>query len=167
MTKMKRLSLISATALLLLLFTTSSAFAEWIEWKSDKFGFKMQIPKATKMVAKDFQNDWGGFEGTILPVKIYGIAKLNTFPTVEEMEAFGVKITKIPGKHWNLVEEGKNVNGWTWFRTYKAELKRRVVYGILAHSKKGAFIILLTTTKKNLQENEADYMKWYESLTAY
>lgn len=165
---MKRRSLLAVVALLALVLGASTAFAiNWVEWKAEKFGYRMEIPKAMVMKAKDFGDGWGGYHGTLGPVHIYGVAKLGAHPDLKDMQAFGIKLTGIPAGKWTLVNQGTGRNGFTWHKTYRAKKAGKVVFAALAHAPKGAYVVVLATNPANFQARKAAYRKWYGSIHAF
>ena len=151
----------------LLVCSVAAAAIGWKEWKSDKYGFKMQIPKTTLMKAKAFGDGWAGFHGKFEMVNIYGITKQEAFPDLQKMQQFGIKHTGIPAPKWKLIAQGKKKNGWKWYKTYKAEKAGKVVFASLAHGPKGAYIVILSTTPADFAKRKAGYVHWYQSIKAY
>jgi hypothetical protein len=146
--------------------TAAAKEAGWKEFKSDEFGFKMMIPEKMEMKAGAF-GDWGGFHGVLGPVNLYGLARKDHHPDVKLMQAFAIKHTGIPALAWKMIHEGKDANGWTWFKTYRAMAKGKFVYAVLGHGPKGAYILVLTTTPANRIIFDKAYKRWYGSVTLF
>lgn len=161
-------ALITASLVFLLLATSASAkVAEWKEWKNDTYGIKMLVPQKMVLVGKKFDSGWGGLLGKIADVEMFVIGKLDTSPTLKEMQAFGIKVSGVPAKHWRVIQQGRGKNGWAWHKTYRADGRARALFAILAQSKKASVIIFLRTSRPTLRRNVADYTTWYRSITAY
>ncbi|MBW1808546.1 MAG: hypothetical protein JRJ87_10160 [Deltaproteobacteria bacterium] len=150
--------------------TVSLAFAspglagEWKEAKSEKYGFSMSVPKGTILKAKEWKGGWGGLHANFLGVRLFGIAHLGKKHTAKEIETFGVLVTGIGPKHWKKIDEGRDKNGWEWFKTWKAVRGKLVVLGAYGVGPKGSYLLVLKTSLKSFNRDKAAYMKWYESL---
>jgi len=159
-------TLSSTIAVALLLLATTAHAEKWKELSNDKFGFRMLIPPKMKMVGKD-AGDWGGMFGVLGPVKIYGLARLGAHPDENAMKAFAAGHVAIPFDKWRLLNETKNKRGWTWAKTYRAEVAGRVVFAILGHGPKGAYLIYLATTPASLKLFKLAYLKWYVNVRVF
>ncbi len=149
-----------------LLVSSAAEAAAWKEVKSDEFGFRMLIPPKMKMVGKD-AGDWGGLFGVLGPVKIYGLARVGAHPSEANMKAFAAGHVAIPFDKWKLVHQVENKHGWTWAKTYRAEVAGRVVFAVLGHGPRGAYLIYLATTPANLKLFKLAYLKWYTNVHVF
>ena len=140
---------------------------DWKDWKNDKFGIKMTVPKKMVLAGKEYKGGWGGLYGKLGVVEMFVIGKLDATPTLEVMQAFGIIVSGVKAKHWTKIDEGEKKNGWKWYKTYKANGPVRALFAILAQSEKGSFIIFLRTTHKNFLKHIKSYEKWYKSIKAY
>ena len=140
---------------------------EWKEWKNDKFGIKMTVPKNMVLAGKEYKDGWGGLYGKLGFVEMFVIGKLDATHTLEEMQTFGIVVSGVKAKHWKKIDEGEKKNGWKWYKTYKANGPVRALFAILAQSEKGSFIIFLRTTHANFLKHLKSYETWYKSIKAY
>lgn len=154
-----------AVGLSLLLASTARA-EKWKEISNDKFGFRMLIPPEMKMVGKD-AGDWGGLFGVVGPVKISVLARADAHPDEDAMKVFAASHVAIPFDKWKLINSTRNERGWTWARTYRAGVADRVVFAILGHGPKGAYLIYLSTTPANLKLFKLAYLKWYANVRVF
>jgi hypothetical protein len=159
-------TLSSAIVVALLLLATTAHAEKWKEMSNDKFGIRMLVPPKMKMIGKD-AGDWGGLFGVLGPVKIYGLARIGAFPDEAKMKIFAASHVAIPWDKWQLIKEAKNKRGWTWAKTYRAEVAGRVVFAILGHGPKGAYLIYLGTTPANLKLFKLAYLKWYLNVRVF
>jgi hypothetical protein len=159
--------------LLLLLAFSSSAHADkapaaptWKLFDAPKFGFKMEVPKKTKLTATAV-GKWGGFYAKIWPAHLWGLAKLDAKHTPAEIAAFGLKVTKTKAKHWTLVTEGKDKQGFEWFQVHKIQWRNHVAIAISGVGPKGSYLLVLKTLKTNYLRFEKHYKRWHESILVY
>ncbi len=147
--------------------TFNVALAEWKIYKSSDYGFAMLVPEGTKMAGKDFGQGWGGLYCTVEGVELYGLAKLGTQATPEEIEKFAIEVSKIPADNWKLTDSGSGSSGWKWYRTYQATGGDNMVVAVLGTGPRGSYLLFLKTTVSDYNANKSDYMTWYNSLTLF
>ncbi|MFH1437848.1 MAG: hypothetical protein ABIJ56_19220 [Pseudomonadota bacterium] len=143
------------------------AEVEWKEWKNDKFGIKMTVPKNMALAGKEYDGGWGGLYGKLGVVEMFVIGKLDATHTLEEMQTFCIVVSGVKAKFWKKIDEGEKKNGWKWHKTYEANGPARALFAILAQSEKGSFIIFLRTTHANFLKHIKSYETWYKSIKAY
>lgn len=136
----------------------------WVTYKADHYGFSMLVPKGTKITEKSSTQGWACLSGEYQGVKAFGYAELGIHHSRKSIESFGVKVTKIPAKHWTEIDKGKTRGRWTWYRTVKAALGNVVYVGTYGIGPRGSYMLLLKTTQSDYAEDPAAYKKWYESL---
>jgi hypothetical protein len=141
--------------------------AAWVVVKDDTYGFGMLMPKGTKTVGRDFGGGWGGGYAKYGVTEFFGIAKLGTFAKPEDIEAFAIQASGIPGNQWTKVDEGRKSNGWKWYRSYRANSSTHVVFAVLGTGPRGSYCIFLKTTLDDFNKGPAAYQSWYNSLTLY
>lgn len=163
---MRRLVSIAAA---LLMTATALAADGWQVFKSDRFGFAMLVAPGTAWVAKDFGDGWGGMRAQKGVLAFLGIVNLGRFATPAELERSAISVTKVPGPGWRKTDEGRNANGWKWWRTYRASLagQDRVLFAVLGTGKRGSYMLLLETSEADFAAHQALYEQWYRSLTLY
>lgn len=158
--------------ILLLLAFTSSAHAKkvmvpaWKTFDAPKFGFKMEVPAKTKMVAKA-KGRWGGFYAKIFPAQIWGLAKLDAKHTPAEIAAFGLAVTNTKAKQWKEIAGGKDKQGFEWFKIYKAEAGNHVAIAVSGVGPKGSYLLVIKTLKTNYLRFQDAYDRWAASVTVY
>jgi hypothetical protein len=155
-------------AFVALFVISSSASAQWQEFKSDEYGFRMLVPGSTEGVAKDFGGGWGGmyFEAGA-HTKVYGVAKLGPAETPEAVRAFGATATGIPADQWKQESKGTDWNGFTWYEVYSAEGGGKVMGAYLGAAPKGSYFIYMETTPEEYEASQAAFEKWEESIHVY
>jgi hypothetical protein len=142
--------------------------APWVVLKDDTYGFGMLMPKGTKPAARDFGGGWAGRYAQYGVTEFYGIAKLGSFGTPEEIEAFAIKASGVAGPLWTKVDEGmNNANGWKWYRSYRANSDTHVLFAVLGTGPRGSYCLFLRTTLADFKKGPAAYESWYNSLTVY
>jgi hypothetical protein len=159
----------TVTPILLLALSLGAAEVraeKWTELGSDEFGFSMLVPAKMKTARKD-TGEWGGLFGVLGAVKIYGLARLGAFPNEATMGAFAAGHVAIPFDKWQLINDMRDKRGWTWAKTYRAELAGRVVFSIIGHGPRGAYVIYLATTPASLKQHKLAYLKWYANVKVF
>lgn len=152
-----------------LLSAGTAAADGWQVFKSDRFGFAMLVAPGTAWVAQDFGDGWGGMRAQKGVLAFVGIVRLDRFASPAELERSAITVTKVPAGAWRKTDEGRNANGWKWWRTYRASLtaKERVIFAVLGTGKRGSYMLLLETSESDFAAHEALYEQWYRSLTLY
>ena len=149
--------------------TTLTAEEEngWSVYRSEEYGFEMLSPTEMELEEEEWEDGWAGFEGEYQGLKLYAIVKTEE-ATPEEIEKFGVKISKIGEDHWTLADEGEDdENGWTWYRAYKASHDGKVAYAGLGVGPSGSYLLMLTTSELDDALFAEDYATWYKSLKVF
>jgi len=163
---MKKLILMSRTLIAAtLVLSTATAVAEgWKTYEAKAYGFSMLIPEGTTIKEKEWKGGWGGMYATHEGVHFYGIAKLGTKATDEEIEKFAVDLIGIPAAEWTKIDSGKDKNGWARYHTFKATKGSKLYFAAYGVGPKGTYLLYLETTPTDFKENRADYDKWYASI---
>ncbi len=164
------MTVVPLTALITLSLAAAPAQAKkkvpWVKYEAKKYGFSMKVPKGTKFKEKDWKNGWAGLHANYLGVQLWGLTHKGTKHKVEAFQKFGVVVTGIPGKKWELVEEGKDDNGFEWYKVHRAEKGKHLVFALYGVGPKGSYMLVLKTTKKSFKKDKAPYLRWYNSITA-
>ena len=150
--------------LLVLMLAPMVSAEEWSTYRSDKFGFSMLIPQGLAPHDKDFGDGWAGIYARQGGIELYGVAKLGIQESPEKIESLGISLSQISREKWKKVDQGRKINGWKWWRTYRASNQKMVVYAVLGTGKKGSYLLFLKTTVGDFKVNEKSYTKWYTSL---
>lgn len=145
----------------------AAAQAEWETYEAKRYGFSMLVPKGAKLVDRDREDGWGVLEGSFEGVKLYGCAQLGRHDSREAIEAFGVRVTGIAADRWEPIDKGKTRGRWTWYDTVLATEGDRAAVGIYGIGPRGSYLLVLVTTTEDYEEHEADYRRWYESITLH
>lgn len=135
----------------------------WKDFDSEKFGFSMRVPE-TMTIDAGALGEWGGLHGQLDFINLWGLAKLDSFPKVEEMRQFVIAQSKIPAIAWKKIDSGKDVRGFTWFETWQAGNAKAVAYAIIGHGPKGAYALFLLTTPLSVAVSAKEYVAWYNSV---
>lgn len=152
------------TGALLILACVNLTAGEWVTYKSADYGFEMLVPKGTKVKEQEKEGGWGKLVAKHGADMVVAYAKLGKESSAEDIEAFGLKVVKIPEDKWELLDEGKNNKGWKWYKTYVAKKGKKVYFVGYGSGPKGSYLMFLRTTAKELKANEKDYQNWYESI---
>ena len=139
----------------------------WIKYEAKKYGFSMMVPKGTRFRGKEWKNGWGGLHANYWGVKLWGIAHLGKKHTAKEIETFALLVTGVPAKKWKLKDQGKEKNGWEWYKTWEARRGKAVFIGAYGVGPKGSYLLVLRTNKKSYARDKAAYLRWYKSLTVF
>lgn len=150
--------------LLAFLAATTVWASGWTTYSSAKFGFKMLIPEGTTVKTREWSGGWGGIYAEHDGVELFGIAKLGTQATAEEIEKFAVGALGISATGWKKVDEGSNSNGWKWYRTFEARQGGKLFYGAYGCGPKGTYLLCLETTAEDYAEHKSEYLKWCNSV---
>ena len=81
--------------------------------------------------------------------------------------AVAVQMTGVPGPAWKKIDEGSNVAGWRWWRTYEVTGNGKVLLAVLGNGPKGSYVLFLGTTAADMAANRAQYREWYNKLTVF
>ena len=163
----------------------------WIKYEAKKYGFSMKVPKGTRFKDKAWKDGWAGLyannaeklhpavsgeafhalstsetKSNYWSVQLWGLTHKGVKHTVPQFQVFGVLVTGIPGKKWKLVEEGKDANGFKWFKVHQAEHGKYVVFALYGVGEKGSYMLVLKTTKKSFARDKDQYLRWYRSIHA-
>ncbi|WP_141102002.1 hypothetical protein [Oceanicola sp. 22II-s10i] len=135
----------------------------WRTYSAPDYGFSMLVPDDTKITTKEFGSGWGGLVGDSDGVRVIGIAKLGAPEEAREIEAFGVDVTGIPAGRWTQIDSGSG-QGWSWYRTVRAQDGGRLVFGGYGVGKRGSYLLILITTPEVFNAYRPDFDKWYNSI---
>jgi hypothetical protein len=136
----------------------------WQTYKDAKFGFAMKVPKGAKLKEREWPGGWGGLYGKVGDVEVLGIAKLGAQHSPGDIERYGVTVTGIAEEHWKVIDQGKDSNGWKWFKAAVVTDGETVLFGGYGVGPKGSYLIFLKTSAEDYEENESEYEKWYDSI---
>ena len=139
----------------------------WVQYKSDKYGFSMLVPKGTRFVDKEWKKGWAGVRANYWGVRLYGITHKGKQHTPGQIELFGVLVTGVPFKRWKVIDKGKNKRGWNWYKVARATDGKRVALAGYGTGKKGSYLLVLVTTVKSFRRHRAAYRKWARSVTLF
>ena len=82
-----------------------------------------------------------------------------------------VQLDDRPGEivylHWKMVDDKTDDRGWKWRKTYRAHLGNHLVYVIMGHGEKGAYLIYLKTTWGSRIIANKHYIRWYQSVSLF
>jgi hypothetical protein len=147
----------------------SAAAEDWSVFKSDRFGFAMNVAPGTAWEAQDYGKGWGGIRAKKGVIDFVGIVKLGYQAAPKELGDSAILLTKVPAEDWHKVDEGKNNAGWNWWQTYEARnhVTKRVLFTVLGTGKRGSYILFLETTHADFAAHKAVYDQWYRSLYLY
>ena len=136
----------------------------WATYRNEEYGFSMLMPVGTVFVEEQFGGGWFELWAEYQGVKFYALAKLGEQATPEEIERIGVKLTGIPAGYWKQIDQGRNDNGWNWYRTVRASRNGVLVFGGYGTGRRGSYLLILETTERDYQAYKSDYHEWYESI---
>jgi hypothetical protein len=148
----------------LAVFAATAAAQGWKLYEAKAYGFSMLIPEGTMVREREWSGGWGGIYAQHEGVRLYGLAKLGTKASDDEIEKFAVDVVGIPREAWTLIDAGKMKKGWIRYHTVKAMKGSKLVFGGYGVGPKGSYLLYLETTPADFREHEADYEKWYASI---
>lgn len=160
----RRLLLPAAAALAACLWASPLPAQEWKTYESDAFGFSMLVPSDASVKEKEWEGGWGGLTVRHEGVTLWGLAKLGTKYSAEEIEAYGVRVTGIPAASWKVVDKGQGDSGWIWYRTVEAVSGGVLVFGGYGVGPKGSYLLVMKTTTADYEKYRSDYRTWYDSV---
>lgn len=123
------------------LIPAAAQAAPWVEYRSNKYGFTMQIPSGTQLATKELGGGWGALWGQSGPATLYAVAKLGIQHQADEIESFGVRVTGVPAQFWTKIAQGRNDDGWSWYRVYRANGPTHVVWAVLGTGPRGSYLL--------------------------
>lgn len=148
--------------------TTARADDGWKKFESSEYGFRMEIPEATKLAAASSPSkEWGGLYAKLGVVELWGLARLGTKHKHFDIEAFGIRLTKIPRKQWTLVTSGKDTNGFEAFRIATATVGKYAIGAVYGVGPKGSYLLVLKTTKVDYAKHKQAYERWARSIEVF
>lgn len=153
-------------SVLLCLIVVSSATAGegWTRYSAPDYGFSMLVPSGAEIEEREWPGGWGGLYSKHEGVELIAVALLDDEATAEEIEKFGIEVTRIGEDHWTQIDKGEDSAGWKWYRTVKARTGGRVAFGGYGVGRKGSYLLLLVTTQEDFDAYRSDYEHWYESV---
>ena len=166
----KTLMTVALTLVAGLLATTvaqAKAPEGWTEFRSDEYGFRMLLPAGATPAAKAWSDGWAGLYATAEGDEFFAITKKGAAVTRQDIEAFGVQVTGIPGKHWRLLRAAKNELGFKWFRTVRAVLGPVTVFARYGEGPKGPYLMVLKTTTARAKQFGWNYLWWGRSINVF
>jgi hypothetical protein len=137
----------------------------WDVFKSDDYGFAMLVPSNNKGVVFE-KNGWRGMMWNINGVKFFGLAKKGSYKN-DVIRQSAARLSGISDGAFKLVDKGAKINGWNWYETYQAIDGANTVCAVVGEGPSASHILYLVTTVKDLQANQAAYLKWYSSLAVF
>ena len=144
---------------LALVFSVCALFAQegWTRYSSSDYGFSMLIPHGTKVEEREWGGGWAGVRCTYDGVIFTGIGKLGK-ESEKDIIRFGIEATGIAEKYWTMVDQGKG------YKVYRAEAGDEVLLASVGVGSKASFLLFLKTTKSDMNQHQADYRTWYQSV---
>lgn len=136
---------------------------DWKVYEAEKYGFKMLVPAGAKLEDKEFGDGWGGLHGKHEGVELVGVSHKST-ATPEEIEKFGVSATKIASEHWKKIDEGKDHQGFKWWRAYLVHDGDVAVVAMLGSGSKASYLLFLKTTWDEYEAAKDDFKHWYNTI---
>jgi hypothetical protein len=142
---MRKLLTTLTLAVTLAFVPTASAADGWDTFHNEEFGFSMPVPDG--MTLKGLRlGKWGGLHGRVDGAEVWAIGRLGEQVPRETIEAFGVGITKVPGKYWLVVDSKEKTGGWTWFRVAVATNGKDVLWAKYGTGPKGSYLVVVKST---------------------
>ena len=163
MKNLKVVSQLLCSALMVSLAAVAIA-SGWVEYESKHYGFSMLVPAGTPTKETEWAGGWGGLTAVHDGVKLFGLAKLGARATDDEIEKFAVQTIGIPASAWTQIDQGRDKNGWSRYRTFQATQGSKLVFGAYGVGPKGNYLLYLETTPADFKVYRADYDKWYASI---
>lgn len=151
-------------AILVLFSASTVTSADWLHYESKVYGFSMILPEMTSLAEKRPAKGWGSLRAVYLQTEILVLIKPGGAAEEIEFRSISMQATGIMPGDWKVVDQGKNVRGFKWFKTLNAYRGASVVYGIYGLGQRGNYIFLLKTDPQHFEENKAEYTRWYESI---
>ena len=149
---------------------TISAVAIASDWKSydaSAYGFSMLVPTGVNVRERESGGGWGGMYAEFEGVKLYGLAKLGSKESDDDIEKFALRVIGIPASAWTRIDKGTSQNGWARYSTFRANSGGKLVFGGYGVGAKGNYLMYLETTAGDYADHKAEYEKWYESIRLY
>jgi len=139
----------------------------WEQYESKTYGFRMLIPEYTTLAERKHPTGWGELSASYLGTEILVYVKLGKPATVDDIEMFTWRLTRIAPDDWQVIDQGKNARGFKWYKTTQSYIRDKVAYGIYGVGFRGNYMLLLLTDPADFEENKEDYRKWYESIEVF
>jgi hypothetical protein len=143
----------------------TAAPKDWEMYKADDYGFRMIVPKGTKVEEKEWDGGWAGMKADSAGVVFYGIGLKDKKASAEDIEKTGVALTGLDASKWTVIDKGDDRRGCAWYRVVLAEKDGHVIFGGYGVGSKSSYLMLLVTTKDDFRKHERAYRTWYSSVT--
>ncbi len=163
MHKISSVLIFAALAVLLVFQQGALASAEWRTYNSEEYGFSMLVPQSAVFVEREYGNGWGALIANYDGIMLYAIGKLGEQASAQEIERYGVKVTRVPAGKWREIDSGSG-GGWNWYKTVKAEHYGKTLFGGYGTGAKGSYLIVLVTSREDFNKHRAEYENWYNSI---
>ncbi len=160
--------MIRLTACACVALVASAASAQgWEHHRSEKYGFEMLVPSGTTIQAEKLGQGWAGLLAKSGDVTVYGLARLGKPTKADAIRTLGAKHTGVPLEQWEKVTAQRGKNGWKWFEAHAATKGKKILFVGYGEGKKGAYLLVLQTTKKDYAANKDQYAIWYRNLRVF
>ena len=147
-----------------ILSVSAACAADWANYQTRPYGFSMLIPAGVSVREQEWGGGWGGMSAEFEGVRLYGRAKLGAQETDAAIENYALGVIGIPAGAWTRIDQGTNERGWNRYRTFRATVGSKLVFGAYGVGAKGNYLLYLETTAADYAAHRADYEKWYESI---
>lgn len=128
----------------------------------------MEAPASLKVKKNNFKDDFPTAGCCYIgPKAIAVMVVTDKLPAQASMQSSMVKLSGVAINAWTLTDQAsKDARGWAWRKEYQTIISDKVVYTVLGHGEKAAYLIMLCAAKSDFTANQSDYQAWRNSLRA-
>ena len=155
------------TAIVILLLAVTATGAEWRPYESKAYGFSMMIPEMTSLAERQPAQGWGSLRAVYLQTEILVLVKLGSAAEEIEFRSLAMQMTGIMPGDWKVLDQGRQVRGFNWFKTLNAYRGATAIYGIYGAGQRGSYIFLLRTDAAHFEERKLEFTRWYDSIMLF
>ena len=155
------------TAIVVLLMASIATSADWRHYESKVYGFSMMIPEMTSLAEKRPDKGWGSLRAVYLQTEILVLVKLGSNAEEIEFRSIAMQLTGIMPGDWKIVDQGRQVRGFNWFKTLNIYRGATVIYGIYGVGQRGSYVFMLRTDPAHFDEHKPEFTRWYESIMLF
>jgi hypothetical protein len=160
-------------ALLFALFQSTSLLAHlidnvWEQTNTQEYGFSMHLNPGSHIravQAPEFDDGWTRLSANVGGVFFLGLAGTDVEVAPAQLDTLRDTLTNLPEMTWEVIDEGEDVSGWKWFRTFRTSMYGDSFIGGYGAGEKDSYIFLLQTSDGDFETHSAGYANWFESIS--
>ena len=140
----------------------------WEQANTQEYGFLMHLNPGSHVLAvqaPEFNDGWIKLSANVGGVFFLGLAGADVEATPAQLDTLRDTLTNLPEMTWEVIDEGEDVSGWKWFRTFRTSMYGDSFIGGSGAGEQGSYIFLLQTSDGDFATHHVGYTNWFESIS--